>query len=509
MNKKNQFGVVILSAVIITFLFHRQPPGLNVFIYEMLLIIWLIITKQINISGKIPIISITGLGSTAIFTVVTNSTFSLFINFVALFVFIGMLIYPKAKSLITATGLSYINFLKSQILFINEISGSKYRGQKLGTYLWKFRIFIIPVIIIILFVIIYRASNPMFDDLLKSTGIFIGEFVESIFNDFDFSIIFTFLIGLIISNYFIYRYAFQPFMARDLNSSDALIRRKTIIRKDFGINSLKNEYKAGVFLLLILNLILLILNVIDIYWVWFNFQWEGQYLKQFVHEGTYLLILSIIISIVLVLYYFRGNLNFYANNKLLKFLSYIWLGQNGILTISVAIRNFWYIYYFALAYKRIGVIIFLFLTIYGLFTVLSKVKYSKSAFYLFKTNALALYFILVISSAFNWDNIIAIYNFRHSGKSFVHLDYLATLSDNTLPVLDKSLPELLSIQKTQIEMFPFEKKYMTPDEYHQIIEKRKINFLQKWESQSFLSWNLPNYMAYKKIMGQKMPGQEK
>jgi hypothetical protein len=307
------------------------------------------------------------------------------------------------------------------------------------------------------------------------------------------------VIGLFLSNFFILRRSFKPIIDWDINSDDKLKRRKTSIYKHFSFIALNNEYNAGVFLLLILNSTLLILNFIDIYWVWFNFKWEGQYLKQFVHEGTYLLILSIFISIILVLYYFRGNLNFYAKNRLLKYLSYIWLAQNGILTISVAIRNFWYIHYFALAYKRIGVIIFLLLTIYGLFTVFKKVQQRKSAFYLFKSNAFALYIILIISSALNWDNIIAKYNFQNSGKSFLHLDYLSTLSDNSLPALDKSLPELLRIDKIQKEKFPFEQTYMTPEQYHQIIRDRKIRFLQRWESKRILSWNFPEYVAYRKL----------
>ena len=248
-----------------------------------------------------------------------------------------------------------------------------------------------------------------------------------------------------------------------------------------------------------LNLVILVLNIADIKWVWYGFEWKGQYLKQFVHEGTYLLILSIIISIILVLYFFRGNLNFYQNNKLLKSLSYIWIVQNGILTISVAIRNFWYINYFALAYKRIGVIFFLVLVFYGLFSVYRKVSQRKSTFYIFKTNAYATLIVLILGSLINWDSVIAKYNFENSNRSFLHLNYLSTLSDKALPYLDKSLPELKRIDKIQKEKFPFKEKFMTPEAYYHIIENRKKMFLDKWDTKSILSWNLPEYLAAKKL----------
>lgn len=315
----------------------------------------------------------------------------------------------------------------------------------------------------------------------------------------DLLIIVTFLISLFLSNFFLLRTSNSFIIRKDFESSDELKRTKNNKQKSFKLNALKNEYKAGIFLLLILNAILLIVNVIDIYWVWFNFEWEGQYLKQFVHEGTYLLIFSIIISIIIVLHFFRGNLNYLYNNKLLRIISFIWLVQNGILTISVAIRNFWYINYFSLAYKRIGVIIFLILTIYGLYTVMMKVHQRKSSFYLFKSNVFALYIVLIVSSIFNWDTIIAKYNFKHSDKSFLHLDYLSTLSDKALPYLDIPLSELSRIDNIQKDKFPFEEKFMTPEQYVQLIEDRKIVFRKKWQSKSFLSWNLPEYLTYKKL----------
>ena len=186
--------------------------------------------------------------------------------------------------------------------------------------------------------------------------------------------------GLLSSNYIFFRNTDQHLENKDKAANDFLQRIRKRVSRQLNLNSLTNELKAAIFLLAILNIIILILNVIDIYWVWFNFSWDGALLKQFVHEGTYLLILSIIISIIIVLYYFRGNLNFYKNNIWLKRLSYAWIMQNAILAISVGIRNYWYIYYYSLAYKRIAVIVFLILTLYGLYTVYQKVKDKKSAF---------------------------------------------------------------------------------------------------------------------------------
>lgn len=252
----------------------------------------------------------------------------------------------------------------------------------------------------------------------------------------------------------------------------------------------------------------------DISYVWFNFKWEGQYLKDFVHQGTYLLLVSILVSMILVLYFFRKNLNFYQKNSLLKKLSYAWIFQNAILVFSVGIRNWYYIQYYALAYKRIAIVFFLLLCLFALFTVFFKISKVRSAYFMVRTNVNALIIVLVISSAFNWDRIIAQYNFSKSNSSFVHLNYLATLADSALPYLDHPLEKVQKMNQRQMERFSkgsmgssdesslggsfsyYRRVYLDPLEYVNTINYRKAVFKQKWEAKSWLGWNLAEAEAY-------------
>jgi hypothetical protein len=205
----------------------------------------------------------------------------------------------------------------------------------------------------------------------------------------------------------------------------------------------------------------------------------------------------------IVLFFFRGNLNFYSKNSTLKFLSYTWLAQNAVLAVSVAIRNFWYIKYFALAYGRIGVLFFLLLTLYGIYTVFIKVRDKKSTFYLLRSNNLVIYCMLVFMTFFNWDVIVARYNFRHYQTSFVHLNFLSELSYKALPYLDKDMEELNRIQTIQNSLFPFEEKYMTPESYYNAIQEKKELFLTNFRKKNVRSWNLAEYRAYKKLIFHK------
>jgi hypothetical protein len=499
MKKINDVSIVLLSAVIFTFLFHRQALGLNLFLFEGLFFLWLIINKQFRLKGLYPISIGLGFILSSAFTVIHHSAYTFVIHFLFAFAFIGVLIYPQARSLITSLGLATTNLYRSQKKFVKDITSSKLKGKSLGRHLVRLSIYIIPLVIIIIFILIYRNSNPVFNELLNDIGSFFNLRLTAFFAYFDTLILLTLFLGMLFSSFIYIRVREKVIINADANSSEFL---KKPVETDSPLkpkNALLNEYRSGIFLFLILNAILLVLNVIDVKWVWFNFEWEGQYLKQFVHEGTYLLILSILLSMALVLFYFRGKLNFYENNKLLKFLSLIWLAQNAVLAVSVAIRNYWYIEYFALAYKRIGVFIFLIIVIFGLYTILTKVLHRKSAFYLLKTNVYAVLLVLLLTSFVNWDTVIARYNFSHAEKSFLHLDFMAGLSDKALPYLDKSLPELNEIDRIQQEAFPFTETYMSPDAFYITIDKRKQVFKRRWKSKSFLSWNLAEFLAYQKL----------
>lgn len=501
MKTKNELIVVLSSAIIFTILFYKQHLGINLFIFESLILSWLFLTKQLIFTGKTLIALVSGLVITAVAVIFVYSDLAIMVNFLLLFLLAGILIYPAARSFINVLALSISNILGSAWIFLNKLIHIKVGDRGVAKYVRRLSFFIIPLAIIVLFIFLYSLSNPVFNNITGNISDSILKYLDLVFGRIDGELIIVFILGLCLSTFLLLRAYNSRFIEIDKNASYNLIRKRQNTKRNFRNNDLKNELKVAVFLLLILNLLILLLNSIDIYWVWFNFEWNGQYLKQFVQEGTYLLILSILISIVIVLFFFRRNLNFYSRNQLLKYLSYAWLIQNGILIISVAIRNFWYIHYFSLAYKRIGVIVFLILTLYGLYTVALKVKQRKSAFYLLTANSFVLIVILIACSVFNWDNIIAKYNFRNYKQSFVHFDYLASLSDKSLPFLDKPLTELEAIGIQQKNLFPFEESvhYMSPSEYYKIIEQRKSDFKKSWESKSFLSWNYPEYKAYNEL----------
>ncbi|WP_432412172.1 DUF4153 domain-containing protein [Rasiella sp. SM2506] len=503
MQIKNSLWVVFLSASVLTVLFYKQGIGLNLLLFEVLFIGWLFFSKQLSLTNTLVKITLAGMLLTGVFTVVTYSIYVYVVHFFALFLFIGVLNFQTIRSLFSGFGAAFISLFISQIAFAQQFFSRSVGGVKVGKVLWRSRIFIIPVLIIVVFLTMYGFSNPIFGEYLGAFGDMFQNIVSFIFENLNISLVFTFLLCAAISIFLWYRIPVPSVEKHEQIATEDLQRNKIRRSRFFKLSALKSEYKAGIFLLVTLNLLLLFLNILDIYLVWFNFEWDGETLKQFVHEGTYLLIVSILISIAVVLYFFRGNLNFYHNNKWLKYLAYAWIAQNAILAISVAIRNFWYINYFALAYKRIGVILFLLLVLYGLFTVFRKIQHTKTSFYLFQKNTLALYLILVLSSLIPWDSVIAKYNFAHADSAYLHLEYLSTLSDKALPHLTKTKETLDVTYNFQQKKYPYPYFTMTHQEYLHKIASRNAAFAKKWENKNFLSWNLVEYLAYQKLEPQQ------
>jgi hypothetical protein len=447
----------------------------------------------------------------AMFTVMHHSTLSFVVNFLFFFVFIGLITVPEVRSLPLIAYNSFSSFIISQGLFRKEFSPTSDESKRKRFLIKRFRIFVIPLAIILTFILIYSASNPKFGAFFEWINTQIVLFFTTIFNYIELNALIVLAFGIVIGSFIFIRRKNKWAIETDARSSDQLTRIKS--KGTFRIMALYNEYRAAVFLFIALNALLLFLNGMDIYYVWFNFTWSGQYLKDFVHQGTYLLLVSIVISIVLVLFFFRKNLNFFSKNSFLKKLTYFWILQNAILVVSVGIRNWYYIQYYALAYKRIAIIFFLILTLFALFTVFLKISKVRSSYFMVRLNSLSLMFILLLSSGFNWDRIIANYNFSKADRSFVHLNYLSGLSDSALPFLQHPLEKIKDMDTKQMHKFsPFgadsfdsgsfstyRRTYLAPEDFVFTIKRRTALFKNKWEQKSWLSWNLAESRAYEEL----------
>ena len=481
--------IAIVCSFAFPILFYDKLPGSNLLIYNLIIIGGLFLKGKFNPDSKLQKIVLAASLITAFVSAYNTTSFVIFTNISSLFLLSGLISFPEQKLLALTPFYSIINGIPAQMESLKKFSvyiklnNSRYNVFK--------AVYIIPIIIIFLFLILYSESNPLFDENLSWFFNFMNRIGNLIIDNLNLLLLLNVIFGIFIYNFIFHGKMKESHLLLPPGISDEL-------NKDFIADKNKSELKAAQILFVVLNLLILWLNIQDINLVWLNFEWNGQYLKQFVHEGTYILIFSILLSLAISIYYFRGNLN-YTKNKNLKILVYIWLAQNIFLALSVAMRNFWYIKHYALAYKRIGVIFFLILTLYSIYTVYVKVKTKKSVYYLFRKNSLAAFVILVFMSLINWDIIIARYNIAHAKTAFIHFNFLANLSNEALPYLQLNDEELREIDTIQESEFPFRGQYMNSSDFRKRIQKRTANFIYSYEQKSFLETNWKEREAYNKL----------
>lgn len=235
---------------------------------------------------------------------------------------------------------------------------------------------------------------------------------------------------------------------------------------------------------------------------------------------------------IIIVYFFSGNLNFYNRNKWIKLLAFIWIAQNIFLVASVLHRDYDYIFYHGLTYKRIGVIVFALLCLVGLSTVYIKVAKQKTVFYLYRVNAKVWYALLLLFSFVNWDVLIVNYNFSKAEKIGIDVDHLMSFSDKTLPILREKRAVLIDevAKRTQKDdyrtMLPTVETARTSsnadtlavpvnlsendlknlaikqakDEFNRRLDGRIRSFLQDQKSRTWLSFSYLNFKTKDELL---------
>jgi Domain of unknown function (DUF4173) len=419
------------------------------------------------------------------------------------------------RSVWYAAGSALMNVVLMVVNFFEGLTGFK-RSKLPSLGLRRVaRFIIIPLLIAGAFLGLYSLANTVFMNAVNDAAVAIGNFFSHFFSWFSWQRFGFLLAGIFITGALLLKTNVNFFAEKDARQSNSLRRKKhsmvqwkqsglfdllTLFMGRFanGMLALRNENTVGIISLAMLNGLLCCINIIDVVYVWFGFTYHNNInLSAYVHEGAGLLIFSIVLAMLVLLFFFRGSLNFYKKNKWLRYGAYLWILQNIVLVISVLVRDYYYFVHMGMAYKRIGVVVFLLLVMAGLVTVFIKIHYRKSNYYLLRVNAWFAIVVLVISSCIHWDEWIATSNLSRKGTIPVDVNFLLSLSDKTLPIIEKNKEVLdtayLSAHGELNYMYGMR---MTPAEY---FEMRKQDFFANQKQYSWLSWNLADDYVKKNL----------
>ncbi|MUU79669.1 DUF4153 domain-containing protein [Winogradskyella endarachnes] len=417
---------LFIAALLFSTFFYDQSIGLNLFLFSILTVVILFINNQTYFKNRKTQIYSAAYLITGLTIFFHSSTLSIIANVVSFFTLIGHLSETKSSIYInwlnglytTIAGFFHRNFAISE----TKSNEDDIEKKEPIDYLHWAKIILIPAVILITFIALYKEGNPVFSNIIEKI-------------DFSFvNIQWLLVAGL---GYYLFNNIYAPIEVEPATELDLKTENSLQKTSAFSLPKLKQENQLGVILISLLNALIVLYLITDIAFLTSDMEIRASLFSAQVHSGINALIASIVIAIMILLYVFRGNLNFYEQNKTLKRLAYTWIILNILLVISIAFKNSQYIYYFGLTYKRIGVLVYLILATIGLVTTLLKISSIKNNWYLFRVNTQAAFIILVMSSAINWDYHITNYNFKYA-KS-MDFKYLLNLSNNNTFILNEQL----------------------------------------------------------------------
>lgn len=499
-----KFYSVLIGAFLFNILFWQEKMGLNTLFYDAFLLIALfslypearpVSTVRWLLAGHLICLAMILVQNTILSMIAFSVTFLLLVAY----------IQYVHRSLWYASGSILLNLLFAVPSFFEIFETGKQKPKQKWAWSKWVRISILPIALLLVFYFLYSNSNSVFAEFVQKLVNKLAEYFTHFFEFFSWGRIGFFIVGLFFTAVFLLRNKLNYFVNLEKNKTDELKRnriapasRKTngittlvnnlLGRFAKGMMALKNISSVGLISLVLLNILLFVVNAIDISYIWFGYKFGDKVnLTSMIHEGTGILIVSIILAIIVLLVVFEGNLNFYTKSKYLKWGAYCWIAQNFLLVISVLLRDYYYIHESGLAYKRIGVLFYLALVLVGLVTVFWKIYRKKTNYYLFRVNAWAVIVLLVFSTVVDWDEWIADYNISHNKNILLPVDFMVGLSNKALIVLDKERG-LLKSQQQQLQSQGIQWPYRM--ELDELIDWRIRQYRAQQQGYSWLSWNL-------------------
>jgi hypothetical protein len=508
-------SLVAASAVLSDYLFWHESAGFNVLVYML----FLVGAHLVLLLRHAPVRRTASFWTVAAGCLLSGGLVAWYGSAAALWAAVGsglLLVGLVNQSQLRLLGYAALTAVVGVLPAVGAVVGSIRAPRQMGGQLrrgWFYgRVLGLPLLAVGIFQALFAMANPRFAALSARFWNGLFDLVGRLFADISIPHLLFFLVCAVGAAGALVVVPVHYFLDHESRFGE-LVRRQRDRVASFGVRrpsfqynrrpmlDLRKEWLAAVASFGLLNTLLLVVNAVDIKWLWFGFDRSSVTdLTQFVHEGTYVLIFSILLAAGIMLWFFRRNLNFYQPGlPLLRWGATAWVVQNVVLAISVGLRNYYYIEYTGLAYKRIGVYGFLLLTLFGLGTVLLKIWQRRSAFNLVRLNSWAAYAVLLGLAAGNWEVWIAEYNLQPRFES-LDMGFLLAMPPRVLPVL--AAREAIIDQAPKLVADGSDGYYHAMDKAtaHALLREKLATFrhdydkYDDWQSRTGAEW-----MAYKNL----------
>ncbi|MCK6610653.1 MAG: DUF4173 domain-containing protein [Bacteroidia bacterium] len=491
-NARIQRVLLLGSALLLAILYQNREQGLNYLIVSVAVGVLSLYQNLGTQKSKLVYLILVGMVVSGLGVYLSGQTYSILVWWLNLILLGSVTAYPNFKnaSLVVKT----ISTQTPRLFGGLAMTLGNKDQSKAGRLKSWFRYFGVPAITLILLISIYANANTYFAKSLEASWLTI----KNLFGDISFQIFFWFGAGLVFMSYFFIQENSKTLEEEDEKLQLELIREKKRSPFRFLNKRLLRKMQVSIAFFSVINLMLFWQHVTEIQNVWFGFEFTGQLLKGFVHDGTWLLIYALIISIGITWYYLDSNLVFMKKSTLFNALIVVWLLQNLLLVITVAVRTSFYIEYYALAYKRILVLFFLGFTAIALLSLIYKVLARKSLSYISNNLVGAAVLILPVSGCLNWDVEIAKYNFAHAEKAYLDYEFLKDMNNEAFAYMENRQEELNRIDSIQALRFPV-KIDSKESEFAETVSEKQALLKAKGEQLDIWEQNLSTLQALRNL----------
>ncbi|MCU7615536.1 DUF4173 domain-containing protein [Chryseobacterium sp. GMJ5] len=391
---------IFLTTALFIILFYNEEVGINL---GILTIIYAVLTffrtPEKNRTKSFIILSVTSICSGIAF-----AWFGDFPSFLAVVSSILLLGYRSKNRRMKILMLIPV-FVVNCFTFICRIfSFDEWLPKTNTSRLWQkiVAVIIIPLVLISVFFGIYSAGSTHFANL---------------FTNYELDINFWQLIGISVLGFFIafnyWNYSVEKLIYKQNHIFHNDFKTNDIVQKPtYSFLDIDAERMSGVISFFLLNILLVFFIITFNYEQFYEAVKTPNQLSEETHERVVAVILSIVMAILVIMFYFKSNFNFDPKAGLMKILVKIWIILNAVLVISAMLKNLEYIVHYGFTYKRLGVCAFLILSVIGLIATFFKIQMKKRNAYLFNTMVWFFYGTVLACSYINWGGIITAQNMK-------------------------------------------------------------------------------------------------
>jgi len=469
---------LFLFALLFHALFIDQGIGLNLFLVEFILLVGYFWFKgPLSLQKKGLVLACYLLSIYGLFWV--HSYYSILLHFLFVFLLIGS---NSAKS---NNILEYaIHAFLRLIPFSDSEDSNTVKNRTVFDWI---RLLFFPFIVILLFFVLYANAIPNFLRFFNKAWSWLPNLSMQSFV--------LLLIGFLTA-----WYTWKRFVPRneDLNFVTELQKRYRNPQLKHLSPGLRNEYLQWLMTLACLIGFGSIALAFDIRYIWLESDFGSYDEAQWaLRKGTGMLIIAILASLFFSLYVFRGNLYFYKPNGYLKKLTVAWLVLNGLLSVSLLVRTVFYIQEFNLAYKRIGVLLFIVCALFAIASIIYRLFNEKNMNFLLRINLNMIAIVLAMSACVNWDKIIVNYNLSHT-EAYIDYDFLFTRDLDIVMTANFTDQILASPILGEKNFYYLKQKYGSMN-YEDMIQLRIEDWKEEQDKRDWTSWN-PQVSRVNKVL---------